>query len=193
MPRDWWAGAPSSSTSTTEGFIGSVDIADAEVITRNLRASAVTAATLSTDSVTTDKMTDATVTSCKISTNALTRTVVIPYAKLLTTWGANLACTYVLYKPLTTIRVTGFQAVNLAAMENSTADQLVLFRNSSACVAGTGWTSISTAPAAGTLSCVGSIPNPVVAANTELTLKTVYSTCSVSAFTNVILQFTSTE
>ena len=112
MIRDWWNGPPSSSTSTSDGFLGSVDIADAGVTARNL----------STGSITTDKVADASIVSCKISANAIARTVVIPFPKLLTTWGANLSSAYVLYQPIVPMNIQAVQIINQAAMENSTAD-----------------------------------------------------------------------
>src|SRR3990167_2968168 len=171
MPRDWWGGPPSSSTSTTEGFIGSVDLADAGVITRNIRAGNITAASLSTDSVTTDKMTDATVTSCKLSDNALYRTVAIPFQKLLTTEGNNLTSAYVLYQPVVPINIQAIRIVNMAAWENATDDSVLLFRNSSSCIASVERSS-PTAWALGTQSCTAAtINNPLVAANTLITMK----------------------
>ena len=192
MPRDWWGGPPSSSTSTTEGFIGSVDIADAGVVTRNLAASAVSASKLSTDGVTTDKITDANVTSCKISDNALYRTVTIPFPKLTACFGQNLTSAYVLYQPIVPINIQSVRLHNMAAWENATDDHVILFRNSSSCIALVERSS-STAWALGTQSCAAAtINNALVAANTLITMKTIFTTCSVSSAGYVVIHYKST-
>lgn len=195
MPRDWYRGAPSSSTSTTEGFIGSPEIADAEIITRHFRASAVNSAALSTDSVTTNKIVDATVTSCKLSSNALYRTVIIPFSKLTSTETAGaMSSDWIIHRPISVMNITGIQIATRAAWQNATCDHFTLFRNSSSCVGNVGFKSIaSTAPAAGTVSCVGSINNALISANTVLTMQSNVSTCSVSADANLIIHYISTE
>ena len=195
MARDWWNGPPSTSTSTSEGFIGSMDIADAEVITRHLRDANVTAGKLSTDSVTTDKMTDATVTSCKLSTNALTRSFIIPFSKLASTEaGSLLTSTNIVYQPIVPITIAGVQIFPTGTWNNATCDHVTFYRNSSSCVANVGFKSIaSTASLWGVASCVGSITNALIAANTALTMKTNVSTCSVSSNASIVVHYTSTS
>ena len=137
-------------------------------------------------------MTDATVTSCKLSDNALYRTVAIPFPKLLTTEGNNLTSAYILYQPVVPINIQSVRIVNTAAWENATDDSVLLFRNSSSCIASVE-RSRSTAWALGTQSCTAAtIDNPLVAANTLITMKTLVSTCSVSAAGYVVIQYKST-
>jgi hypothetical protein len=184
MGRDWWNGAPSSSTSTTGGFVGSMDIADAEVITQHLRDA----------SITTAKVTDASIVSCKLSTNALTRSFVIPFTKLASTEAGSLrSSTFIVYQPIVPITLTGVQIFPMGAWENATCDHVTFFRNSSSCVANVGFKSIaSTASLAGVASCVGSITNALIAANTVLTMKTNTSTCSITADASIVVHFTTT-
>ena len=184
MARDWWNGPPSTSTSTSDGFIGSVDIADAEVITRHIRDA----------NVTTAKVTDASVTSCKLSTNALTRVVIIPFSKLATTEAASfLTSANIVYQPIVPITITGIQVFPTGTWNNATCDHFTFYRNSSSCVANVGFKSIaSTASLWGVASCVGSITNAQIAADTILTMKTNVSTCSVSSNANVVVHFTTT-
>jgi hypothetical protein len=161
-----------------------MDIADAEVITQHLRDAAVTTA----------KVTDASIVSCKLSTNALTRAFVIPFAKLASTEAASLLTSAnIVFQPIVPMTITGVQIFPIGAWENATCDHVTFFRNSSSCVANVGFKSIaSTASLWGVASCVGSITNALVSANTVLTMKTNTSTCSVTSAANIVVHYTTT-
>ncbi|HAM40670.1 MAG TPA: hypothetical protein DCP69_04875 [Candidatus Omnitrophica bacterium] len=189
--RDWWKDAGQTSTSTV-GFITEEELASCAITAAKIANLAVTADKLSTDSVTTDKMTDATVTSCKLSDNALYRTVAIPFPKLTACFAQNLTSDYILYQPIVPINIQSVRIVNMAAWENATDDNVILFRNSSSCIALVERSS-STAWALGTQSCAAAtINNPLVAANTLITMKTIFTTCSVSSAGYVVIHYKST-
>lgn len=190
--RDWWKDA---GTTSTGGFITETELAACAVTAAKLNASAVTSSRLSTDSVTTDKITDANVTSCKISTNALYRSIAIPFPKLLTTEAASLlSSTYVVYMPVVPMNIQRVSIITQAAWQNATCDHFTLFRNSSSCVANVAFTSLTTAISAGVRSCTdsASVTNALIAANTVLTFKTNVSTCSVSAAATLVIDYITT-
>jgi len=191
--RDWWNDAGKTSTSTA-GFISEMELASCAVTTAKIADANVTAGKLSTDSVTTDKVTDANVVSCKISTNALTRVLTIPIPALASTEaGSVLSSAYVTYRATVPMRFTAVQIFPTGAWYNATCDHFVLFRNSSACMADAGFRSIASSAIQGVASCVGTIANALLSADTVLTVKTNVSTCSYgAAASNLVIHYLST-
>lgn len=185
--RDWWLDA---GTTSTAGFITETELASCAVTAAKLNASAVTTAKIADSGVTTAKIAAANVTSEKASTNLQTRTVMLPFGKLTASSSGGWSSSYVVYQPIIPIEIQRVAIINLNNWENATADEFVLFRNSSSSVAGVTFT--STAIVAGTRTCAAAIPTPRVAADTLLTLKTNTSTCSVTTVGYVQLDYLST-
>jgi len=182
--RDWWNDAGKTSTSTV-GFISETELASCAVTTAKINAAAVTTA----------KITDANVVSCKLSTNALTRVLTIPIPALASTEaGSLLSSAYVTYRATAPMRFTAVQVFPTGAWYNATCDHFVLFRNSSACMADAGFRSIASSAIQGVASCVGTIANALLSADTVLTVKTNVSTCSYgAAASNLVIHYISTE
>jgi len=191
--REWWLDVGKTSTSTA-GFISELELGSCCVITSKVADANITAGKLSTDSVTTDKITDANAVSCKISTNALTRVLTIPIPALESTEaGSLLSSAYVTYRATTPMRFTAVQVFPTGGWYNATCDHFVLFRNSSACVADVGFRSIASTAIQGVASCVGTIANALISADTILTVKTNVSTCSYgAAASNIVVHYIST-
>jgi len=188
---DWWNSVLATATDgpITEDFLGTASVTESKI-----RALAVSAAKIGAGAVTTAKITDANVLSTKLSADAVLRTVIISFPKLTTTEaGGAMSSGYIAYLPIKAMDIQSIQIVTNGAWEQATCDHFTLFRNSSACVANVGFKSIaSTAPTAGTLSCVGAVSTcGLVAANTLLTIKSFVSTCSVSAPFNLIVHYNS--
>jgi len=180
---DWWNQQQDEACSTA-GFLTETELASCCITTAKINAAAVTTA----------KITDANVVSCKISTNALTRCLVIPFSKLTSTEsGSLLSSANIVYRPTVPIYITGVQVFPTGTWNNATCDHFTFYRNSSSCVANVGFKSIaSTASLWGVASCVGSVTNAQVAADTVLTMKTHVSTCSVSSDAMIVVHYTTT-
>ena len=166
---DWWL---QSGTTSTDGFVG----------TDEIKASAVTTA----------KIADSNVTSEKASTNLLTRTIVIPIGKMTASSSGGWSSTYVVYRPLVPMQIQRIAVINTGVWENCTGDEFVVFRNSSSCVAGVSFSAGSTARAAGTRTAASSITNALITADTDLTVKTSVSTCSVSSLAALAIDYITT-
>jgi len=190
---DWWNQQRDESNST-DGFISELELAACCVTSAKLNAGAVTTAKITDANVTTAKITEANVVSCKLSTNALMRVLMIPFSKLTSTEaGSLLTSANIVYQPTVPIMITGVQVFPTGTWNNATCDHFTFYRNSSSCVANVGFKSIaSTASVWGVASCVGSVTNAQIAADTVLTMKTNVSTCSVSSAATIVVHYIST-
>lgn len=191
--RDWWNDAGQTSTST-EGFLTELELGSCCVVASKIADGVIAAAKIATSAVETAKIAEANVTSCKLSTNALTRVVVIPFTKLASTETASLwTSAHIVMMPTVPITLTNIMAFPTGAWQNATCDHFTFFRNSSACVADVGFRSIaSTVSLLGVASCVGTITNAAIAAGTVLTIKSNVSTCSVTTDASIVVHYTTT-